>query len=206
MITRHNPRNNRPITRLVRPWLISRFIDKEPTFLFVPANQVKTVAERDGAIPYDIPGVELGHHGKECSFDAFLEKYKLDDPALRALAPLGFAGCNLTIPHKELALAIADHVDPLARRIGAINLVVVGADGSLTGRNTDGFGYIESIVEAAPDWRADAGPITRTFATLRPAAVASEPKSTTRLWPARTVTRRSNVTLLPSRIASALNW
>ena len=79
--------------------------------------------------------------------------------ALRALPALGFAGCNLTIPHKEAALAIVDQVDPLARRIGAINLIVVGADGSLTGRNTDSFGYVESIIEAAPDWRAEAGPI-----------------------------------------------
>jgi hypothetical protein len=74
------------VDRIACPWLISRFIDKEPTFLFVPANQVKEVAERERATPYDIPGVELGHHGEQCSFDAFLEKYKLDDPALRALA------------------------------------------------------------------------------------------------------------------------
>src|SRR5580700_3230606 len=75
--------------------------------------------------------------------------------ALRALAPLGFAGCNLTIPHKEAALDIVDRVDPLARRIGAINCVVVAPDGTLDGTNHDGFGYIESIVEAYPDWRAD---------------------------------------------------
>jgi hypothetical protein len=74
------------VDRIACPWLISRFIDKEPTFLFVPADQVRKVAERDGAIPYDIPGVELGHHGERCSFDAFLEKYKLTDPALEALA------------------------------------------------------------------------------------------------------------------------
>ena len=74
------------VDRIACPWLISRFIDKEPTFLFVPADQVRKVAERDGAIPYDIPGVELGHHGERCSFDAFQEKYKLTDPALEALA------------------------------------------------------------------------------------------------------------------------
>jgi shikimate dehydrogenase len=79
--------------------------------------------------------------------------------ALRALAPLGFAGCNLTIPHKETAIAMVDRVDPLARRIGAINCVVVAADGTLDGYNHDGFGYIESILEAVPDWHADAGPI-----------------------------------------------
>jgi shikimate dehydrogenase len=79
--------------------------------------------------------------------------------ALRALAPLGFAGCNLTIPHKEAAFEIVDRVDPLARRIGAINCVVVAPDGSLDGYNYDGFGYIQSVLEAYPAWRADAGPI-----------------------------------------------
>ncbi len=80
--------------------------------------------------------------------------------ALRALPSLGFSGCNLTIPHKEAAFEIVDRIDPLARRIGAINCVVVAPDGSLDGRNNDGYGYIQSIVEADPDWRADAGPIT----------------------------------------------
>jgi shikimate dehydrogenase len=79
--------------------------------------------------------------------------------ALRALPALGFSGCNLTIPHKEAALAIVDRVDPLARRIGAMNCVVVAADGSLTGQNHDAFGFIESVREAQPGWRADAGPI-----------------------------------------------
>ena len=79
--------------------------------------------------------------------------------ALRALPALGFSGCNLTIPHKEAALAIVDKVDPLARRIGAVNCVVVAADGSLMGQNHDAFGYIESVREAQPAWRADAGPI-----------------------------------------------
>src|SRR5260370_18474145 len=79
--------------------------------------------------------------------------------ALRALPALGFAGCNLTIPHKEGAFEIVDRVDPLARRIGAINCVVVAPDGALDGYNYDGFGYIQSILEAYPNWRADAGPI-----------------------------------------------
>lgn len=77
---------------------------------------------------------------------------------LRALSALGFAGCNLTLPHKEMALAIVDRVDPLARRIGAINTVVVGADGSLEGRNTDAFGFIENLRAGAPQWRARTGP------------------------------------------------
>ena len=79
--------------------------------------------------------------------------------ALRALPALGFSGCNLTIPHKEAALALVDKVDPLARRIGAVNCVVVAADGSLEGQNHDAFGYVESIREAQPSWRADRGPI-----------------------------------------------
>ena len=79
--------------------------------------------------------------------------------ALRALPALGFAGCNLTIPHKEAALDIVDQLDPLARRIGAVNCVVVGADGALQGYNHDGFGYIESVREAQPKWRGDTGPI-----------------------------------------------
>jgi hypothetical protein len=74
------------VDRIACPWLITRFIDKEPTFLFVPADQVMQVAEREAAMPYDVPGVELGHHGERCSFDAFLDKYTLTDRALRALA------------------------------------------------------------------------------------------------------------------------
>jgi hypothetical protein len=74
------------VDRIACPWLISRFIDREPTFLFVPTNQVMTVAEREGAIPYDVPNAVLGHHGEECAFDAFLRKYNLTDPALGALA------------------------------------------------------------------------------------------------------------------------
>ena len=80
------------------------------------------------------------------------------ETALRALTVLGFAGCNLTIPHKVAALGVVDHVDALAQRIGAINTIVVEADGSLTGRNTDGFGYIQSLRDVQPFWRADAGP------------------------------------------------
>lgn len=79
-------------------------------------------------------------------------------PALRALAPLGFSGCNLTIPHKEAALAIVDEIAPTARKMGAISCVTVRKDGSLAGSNNDGYGYIESLLEAAPDWKADAGP------------------------------------------------
>jgi hypothetical protein len=74
------------VDRIACPWLITRFIDKEPTFLFVPAHDVLAVAKKEEAIPYDVPDVELGHHGDQCSFDAFVDKYKLTDPALRELA------------------------------------------------------------------------------------------------------------------------
>lgn len=74
------------VDRIACPWLIGRFIDREPVFRFVPAAEVMAVAARDQAIPYDVPDVELGHHGDRCSFDAFLEKYELDDPALSVLA------------------------------------------------------------------------------------------------------------------------
>ncbi len=76
------------VDRVACPWLISRFIDPAPVFLFVPAADVMETARREAAIPYDVPGVELGHHGDRCSFDAFLTTYRLDDPALHALAEI----------------------------------------------------------------------------------------------------------------------
>lgn len=81
-ITRERAR----VDRIACPWLISRFIDPTPEFLFVPATQVLEAAKREGATPYDIPNVELGHHGPQCSFDAFIDRYQLDDPALGKLA------------------------------------------------------------------------------------------------------------------------
>jgi protein-tyrosine-phosphatase len=81
-ITRERAR----VDRIACPWLISRFIDPKPEFLFVPAKEVLEVARRESAVPYDIPNVELGHHGPQCSFDAFVERYELADPALAVLA------------------------------------------------------------------------------------------------------------------------
>lgn len=79
------------------------------------------------------------------------------EAALRALPALNFAGCNLTIPHKEAALSIVDQIDETARRVGAVNCVVVTEDSALEGRNYDGFGFTASLRAAAPMWRADAG-------------------------------------------------
>ncbi|MBK9083589.1 MAG: shikimate dehydrogenase [Rhizobiales bacterium] len=81
------------------------------------------------------------------------------EAALRALPALGFSGCNLTIPHKVAAMGFVDEVDETARRIGAINCVVVRPDGALHATNYDAFGFVESLREVAPDWRADAGPV-----------------------------------------------
>ena len=77
------------------------------------------------------------------------------EAAFRALPFLGFRGCNVTLPHKEKALALADSVDDLSRRIGAANTIVVGDDGSLAATNTDAFGFLENLRSRAPGWRAD---------------------------------------------------
>ena len=81
-ITRERPK----IDRIACPWLIVNFIDPGAEFLYVPSGQVAKVAEETGATAYDIKGAELGHHGDACSFDAFIRKYDLHDPALDKLA------------------------------------------------------------------------------------------------------------------------
>ena len=83
-VTRERPK----IDRIACPWLIARFIDKEPEFLYVPSSEVMRLAQETGAIPYDIPGVEFSHEGELCSFDAFLRKYNLTQPALQQLAEI----------------------------------------------------------------------------------------------------------------------
>lgn len=82
------------------------------------------------------------------------------EAALRAMHPLGFSGCNVTIPHKLEALEVVDDVDDVARRIGAISCIVVREDGSLFGTNNDWLGFLGNIRQQCPDWRADAGPVT----------------------------------------------
>ena len=81
-VTRERPK----IDRIACPWLVTRFIDREPEFLFVPASHVMEVAKETGATPYDVPDVELTHAGELCSFDAFLARYGLMDAALAQLA------------------------------------------------------------------------------------------------------------------------
>ncbi len=80
-------RENVKVDRVACPWLIKKFVDTEAEFFFVPAGQVQSEAIRNGATPFDVPNVELGHHGKECSFEAIVKKYGLaKDPALVLLA------------------------------------------------------------------------------------------------------------------------
>ncbi len=83
-VTRERPK----IDRLACPWLIRRFIDAEAQIQYVPAAHVLAVANNEGSIPFDVPGVELTHRGPLCSFDAFLEKYGLEDPSLARLAEI----------------------------------------------------------------------------------------------------------------------
>ncbi len=80
------------------------------------------------------------------------------EQVVRALPRMGFRGANLTVPHKEAALALVDELEPLAARIGAVNTLVVRDDGSLFGRNTDGFGFLENLRRGAPGWIPAAGP------------------------------------------------
>ena len=83
-VTRERPK----VDCIACPWLIQRFIDPQAEFLYVPAGEVLCVAESTGATPYDIPGVAMSHVGERCSFDAFLAKHRLDDPALQQLATI----------------------------------------------------------------------------------------------------------------------
>ena len=76
------------VDRVACPWLITRFIDSEAEFIFVPKSQVDTVAKKEGAIPFDAPGVELGHHDGLCSFETIIRKYELTDKALLRMAKI----------------------------------------------------------------------------------------------------------------------
>ncbi len=83
-------RERAKVDRIACPWLIKNFVDKEAEFLFVPSNKVMELSKKEDAIPFDIPNVELGHHGDECSFDAIIKKYGLDkkEPSLFEVAKI----------------------------------------------------------------------------------------------------------------------
>jgi hypothetical protein len=103
-VTRERPK----IDRIACPWLVTRFVDANPEFLYVPAGEVMKVAAETGATPYDVPGVELGHHGDRCSFDAFIDKYRLHDAALDRLALIvRAADCDALYLAREAAGLLA---------------------------------------------------------------------------------------------------
>jgi shikimate dehydrogenase len=117
-----------------------------------------------------VMGWPVGHSRSPALHGFWLEQYGIDGEyvllpvppenlaaSLRALKAQGFAGCNLTLPHKEAALALVDRIDATARRIGAVNTIVVAADGTLDGSNTDAFGFHANLAASLPGWRADAG-------------------------------------------------
>src|SRR5574339_663396 len=98
------------VDRVACPWLISRFIDSEAEFLFVPASEIDRVVRETGAIPFDAPNVELGHHDGRCSFESIISKYNLKDPGLLRLAKIVHAA--------DIAQEIDS--DPIARGLEAI--------------------------------------------------------------------------------------
>jgi hypothetical protein len=98
------------VDRVACPWLIKRFVDNEAEFLFVPSSQVKKAASDTGAIPFDAPEVELGHHEGRCSFESIMLKYELKDPALQRLAKI--------VHSADVATDIDK--DPIARGLEAI--------------------------------------------------------------------------------------
>jgi hypothetical protein len=110
-------RKNANVDRVACPWLIKRFIDKEAEFLFVSADAVSAVAQREGAIPYDVPGVELGHVDGRCSFESIMVKYQLTDPALRRLAKIvhgADVGADIKITPESAGLQAIAHGFALA--------------------------------------------------------------------------------------------
>jgi len=76
------------VDRTACPWLIKKFVDPKAEFIFVPVEKIEETVKKEKAIPYDAPGVELGHHGDKCSFDAIVEKYNIRDPAVLKLAEI----------------------------------------------------------------------------------------------------------------------
>jgi shikimate dehydrogenase len=129
------------------------------------------MANHDRFLLAGVMGWPVMHSRSPKLHNYWFEKYKLAgayvplaikpeglQAALRALSPLGFSGCNLTIPHKQAAMAVVDEVDEVAQKIGAISCVVVRPDGALFGTNNDRFGFVESLKQEQPAWRAAAGP------------------------------------------------
>lgn len=103
-------------------------------------------------------GFWLEQHGIDGAYLPLPVRPEDFEAVVRALPRMGFKGANVTVPHKEAALALSDEVEPLARRIGAVNTLVVREDGSILGRNTDAFGFIENLRQGCPGFSAAKGP------------------------------------------------
>src|ERR1700724_697262 len=101
----------------------------------------------------------LAHYGIPGRYVLFAVPPSMLEAAVRGIAALGLRGCNVTTPHKQAIFPLLDRVDDLARKIGAVNTVVVEKDGTLTGFNNDGNGFIQSLRDADPQWHPDSGPI-----------------------------------------------
>lgn len=102
-------------------------------------------------------GYWLRHYGIDGAYVPLAVAPERLEAAIRGLQSLGFRGVNLTIPHKELVLPFVDEMSEAARRIGAVNTIVIGEDGRIAGDNTDGFGFMASLRAGAPTWRAADG-------------------------------------------------
>ncbi|MCJ7676443.1 MAG: chromate resistance protein [Anaerolineales bacterium] len=105
------------VDRVACPWLIRRFVDSEARFVFVPKSRVAAVAEETGAIPFDAPGVELGHHDGRCSFEAILAKYDLTDPALARLGKIVHAA---DISEDRQTDGVAPGLEAIAKGFGLL--------------------------------------------------------------------------------------
>ena len=118
-----------------------------------------------------VMGWPVGHSLSPTLHSHWLARYRIDgaylplavrpedlEQAVKSLPLLGFRGCNITVPHKESACRLVDRLDDQAQRIGAVNTVIVGPDGSLAGGNTDAFGFIANLTDASPDWKPRDGP------------------------------------------------
>ena len=121
------------VDRTAIPWLIKNFVDKDAEFIFVPTEKISEVVDKEGAIPYDAPGAELGHHGEKCSFDAIVDKYKILDPAILELAKI---------------VRAADTGKPEATPEAA------GLDAIMTGISIAAIDDNEAIINAAPVYNA----------------------------------------------------
>ena len=145
-VTRARPK----VDRVACPWLIKRFVDPQAEFLYVPPEEVIEIAKREGAIPFDVANVELGHNGPECSFDAIIKKYNLTDRALQRLA-LIVRGADTTAKHltpespgleaiaEGFRLVYRDDHELLERELSVYDALYAYCQ-QTTGENTSGDG------------------------------------------------------------------